>query len=142
MYRIYIFILFFGIFSCDKECNDCGLISSSRYYLKNNSNDDLKLIFYENTTQIKYDTISIEKNQRIPFLFLSTGSPAKTILSLDYAIYDSIKIINNSEVKSLINDIENCSNVYNVLCKSNYNLILEQEEKLGNKYSEYELIIK
>ena len=138
--------LVLGLFSCNKNCNDCDPVSSARYFIKNGSGENLKLIFYGNSSVLKNDTLSLNNSESIPFLYFSTGSPAQSSLSFDYNLCDSIKITSSSGLKSLSKNLENCNDLSNLICTSNYTLTKLDEVKAGknkgDKYSEYELILK
>lgn len=135
-----------GLLSCNKNCNDCGPISSARYFIKNSSGKDLKLIFYGDSTVLKNDTIKLNNSESVAFLYFSTGSPAQSALSFDYSQCDSIQIFDNINLKSTVKNMEDCSDLNNVLCTSIYTLTKLDEVKKGknkgDKYSEYELVLK
>ena len=141
-----IIFLLLGLFSCNKNCNDCGPISSARYFIKNGSGENLKLVFYGDSSVLKNDTLSLNNSESISFLYFSTGSPAQSALSFDYNLCDSIKITSNFGVKSMSKNLENCNDLNNVMCTSLYTMTKLDEVKKGknkgDKYSEYELILK
>jgi hypothetical protein len=85
-------------------------------------------------------------NESIAFLSFSTGSPSQSALSFDYQLCDSLEIIYSSGLRSLLKDLDKCKASNNVLCTSNYTLIAFNEVKKGknkgDKYSEYELVLR
>ena len=106
----------------------------------------MKLIFYGESTVSKNDTVALNKGESFPFLYFTSGSPAQSALSFDYNLCDSTKIIINSGIKSVSKDLENCNDVNNLMCTSNYAISKLDEVKKGknkgDKHSEYEIIIK
>ena len=76
----------------------------------------------------------------------ATGAPVKTLLSFEYSLCDSIHIKDVTVLLFSTKGLEDCQNIYNVLCTENYTLTKLDEVKSGrskgDKYSEYELIIK
>jgi hypothetical protein len=135
-----------GISSCSENCNDCEPTSSARYFIKNGSGVDLKLIFNTDSTVLKSDTLELSNNESIAFLYFTTGSPSQSALSFDYSLCYSIKILDNTGLRSMSNNLEDCNDLYNSICTSNYTLIKSEEVKKGknkgSKYSEYEFVIK
>jgi len=138
--------LILSILSCGK-CQDCDPISTSKYSLINNLNLDIELIFYGNSL-VGYltDTVYVKKNETITFMNFATGAPVKTLLSFEYSLCDSIHIKDVTGLLFSTKGLEDCQNIYNVLCTENYTLTKLDEVKSGrskgDKYSEYELVIK
>lgn len=139
--------LILTIVSCGKKCQDCDPISTSRYLLINNSNSDIQLIFYGNSlVSFINDTIYMENNEKKAFMNFVTGSPVRTALNFEYALCDSIHILDINGLRFTSKGLEDCQNIYNVLCKNNYSLsrhdAIKSGKDKGDNYSEYELIIK
>jgi len=135
---IYLHILLvFGLFSCNDNCNDCGPISYGTYYLRNLSSSKLKMIFYgDATTNFSIDSINVPPNDRVEFLYVSTGSPIQSALKFKYYLCDSMKLYESIVFKSKYDDLNNCNVLNNPMCTSNYTMTK------GDKYAEYELVIQ
>lgn len=139
--------LVFGLFSCNKNCNDCGSISSATYFIKNGSVENLEIFFYgDSSTNFSTDIIKIPPNDRAEFLYVSTGSPIQSTLKFKYYLCDSIRLYYSNTFKSRYDNLEDCDIINNPMCTSNYTLTKLDEVKngknKGDKYSEYELILK
>jgi hypothetical protein len=129
------------ITSCKKNCNDCGPITTGRYFIKNTSSTDIKFIFFGNSiANFQKDTINIPSKDRKLILSFTTGMPSSSILRFDYNLCDSLHIITIMTKKSF--KVGNCSEKLNILCTSNYSVVKEETVSNGQnskKSIEYEL---
>lgn len=143
-----ILLLGVGLLSCSLICEDCrpDPVSSGRYFIKNRSSEEITLIFYGDSSVLSDDTLILNSNDNIPFLYFSTGTPPQSALNFNYNWCDSLMISNISGWDTLIRDLEECKNSYDLFCRANYTLTKFEEVKKGknkgDKYSEYELVLR
>jgi hypothetical protein len=135
-----------GFVGCNKFCDGCGPVGYANYFIQNRSVDNLKLIFFgDSTTNFNMDSIIVPPNERVGFLYVSTGAPLQSNLKFRYYLCDSILIYELDSFKARIIDINDCSVLYNPICTSNYILTKTDEVKKGknkrDRHSIYELLL-
>jgi hypothetical protein len=147
MHKILCLTLFLSIanVACNKTCNDCEPVSTSQYFIKNNSQNKILIIFFGKSVigTIK-DTMALDINERKMLIRYATGTPGYSVLKFDYNLCDSLYLISNTnEIK--VFESKNCNKRQNVFCTSNYSVVKEEiintGKNKGGKNTEYELAI-
>ena len=114
---IFFFLLIIGCMGCNKDF-------SSTYVLYNNTQDDLKIIFY---SSVKNDTVSLNPNEKKEYLILTDSEP----IGLSFEDNDSIAII-KSDMTYVYYKNSSGKNIYDT-----ENNDVWVEKKVGKKSYEY-----
>ncbi len=143
LYLISSFCLFiFCCTSCDTNCNDCGSYKTVSYFIENNSNQELELVFFRETQNVPS---SLQIGNRLKLHQLSVVSQ-EGILCCEPFFYDSLQIKNrNSIIETFYNknnSISACNDLKNPLCENNYELIRNDKDSKENEFLEYLITIE
>ena len=127
--------------SCDTDCNDCDPYTKRTWYIGNNLNQELTLIFFANLGAEVVDEIVLPKDTLLQ-VYSSSRVSIEGPLTVTPFTYDSIKVYDGSILLYSFKQNKDCQVSSNPLCEENFIKIKEEKSKTGNTLIEYQIEIK